>query len=944
MPRLPSELGSALSDPFRWGSPRLFADASPTPNGEEGIPAATSTGDETGPGLLPDEESQWLAAMRTFQLGLYERASQSFAAFASQFPNSPRQAQALNWAAFARGEEALVQNQFFTALTIFDALEREPDLSAEQQLAVATRGAFARLQFGDADGAFSRLLREQGPFRQALDHLEAGREMGGVAAGLLILAEAAWRSGNVVAALNWADRAFSASKHPQDLWEVLSIQLKAFLEQEKFEEALQVAEQMRVLCLQEELADRMPLALSGQAEALRRGGKRPELRRVLQEILRLDGIGNWKHRAVRELTELDREEGRLAEARIRLETYLSAQPDAPRQEPLRLLLGSLLLQIYREVPASATLGAPSGLLAAALSQLDTALASAGSGDLRGRIQFVRGWCLWEQTQSGDPVLSGADRMERMKAAETAFRESELLLTEDPVKQVVSQLKQADLAHARGSDSEALTQYLAVAMASETERSDPSRTSDSRESDRQERRGLRNGDSKLAALDSDAAIPADDATEFPWWEAFPDLVQYAWQQTAVLAVGLTNSAVAERAVRELLRVSQSSSGDLPEVLLIGQTFTRRGDGKRGRDLLARFVDQFPDSPLRADASLLIATSWMRERAWTHALQTLGAWIEKYPEHPSRVRAEFDKAWVQAQMGETEKAVEAFRALASQHAHNPLSLMAQLWLGDHFFGQGDFQRSEQAYSMVSTNRAWAGGGVPHKARLLAAEAAIRGQRHGNARDYLLNLLNDKDTPQELLPSAYFALGNLNMLEITARRGSGLDGYNDALDAFRRVTLFTNTPLVAAAWGRMAECHFQLGTQNPVNYDRATVLFQRVVDHAVADVSTRAKAKVGLGKVAEKRAALLQGVAAQDVLNEAVNHHLDVLTGKVLRAGEVADSWWVREAGMEAARLMEQMGRWREAVAVYTELGQSVPESRSVWEARRLRAQSRLRESDI
>jgi tetratricopeptide (TPR) repeat protein len=445
----------------------------------------------------------------------------------------------------------------------------------------------------------------------------------------------------------------------------------------------------------------------------------------------------------------------------------------------------------------------------------------------------------------------------------------------------------------------------------------------------------------------AAIPEDIGVKISWDEGWSldwlaansGLKDYAWQQSAIVAVATTNGPVADRAVREMLARPDSHRGDIPEILLVSQTMTKRGDGKRGRALLEEFLEKFPDTPLHAEASLLLATSLMREQSWSVALDSLNQWLKLYPDHPSKVRAEFDRAWVQAQLGQTEEAVTAFRTLAVRHASNPLSLMAQLWLGDHFFNQGDFQRSEQAYSMVSTNRAWASGGVPQKARLLAAEAAIRGQRLGNAKEYLLDLLNDKAAPQELLPSAYFALGNLNMLEITSRRDAGVEGYNDALDAFRRVTLFAKTPLMAAAWGRMAECHFQLGTVNPINYDRATMLFQRVVDHPTADVASRAKAKVGLGMVAEKRAALMSGMAAREVLGEAVNHHLDVLTGKVLRAGEVADSWWVREAGMEAARLFEQMGRWREAVGVYGQLLQSVPESRGVWDARLVRAQARL-----
>ena len=68
------------------------------------------------------------------------------------------------------------------------------------------------------------------------------------------------------------------------------------------------------------------------------------------------------------------------------------------------------------------------------------------------------------------------------------------------------------------------------------------------------------------------------------------------------------------------------------------------------------------------------------------------------------------------------------------------------------------------------------------------------------------------------------------------------------------------------------------------------------------------VGYGLVLEKAAESVTGVDRTNLLQAALDKYLDVFdtnVGKNLRDGEVADPWWVKEAGLRALPLIQSLG---------------------------------------
>jgi hypothetical protein len=123
--------------------------------------------------------------------------------------------------------------------------------------------------------------------------------------------------------------------------------------------------------------------------------------------------------------------------------------------------------------------------------------------------------------------------------------------------------------------------------------------------------------------------------------------------------------------------------------------------------------------------------------------------------------------------------------------------------------------------------------------------------------------------------------------------------------------------------------LGAESTNRYAAAAAAFQKVIDSPVADVAERSDAKVGLGRIAK----------AGGQLSQALDHHLDVVYGRFLRPGETLDPQWTREAGLEAALLLEESRRWAEAAKVYERLGELIPTLKPAMEKRAARARGFL-----
>lgn len=822
------------------------------------------------------------AALRSFEGQLWERATQEWDAFLATYPKSELKPEADQRRLYALAELDFLKGDFAAAQRNFATYAAAYPANPRAVLA-AVREAEAALRMDKPDIALVPLGKPDQPFTKAL---AAGTppEIGPVLfRGLLVRAEAQTIRTNAADADATLVEAEKFATTPEEKW-VRWRRLTVLRSDSGNTNALPAATALLALSNADPaLASRRAETASLVGKLRLKFGQPKEAAEAFAQNVAAGTATEYLKEATVKLAELDLAGGNLLLARQRLDSFISAQPQDPEINSLYLRLGQGLFRLYLQQGTNAE--AATSLTLAAQS-FQTALTNGPAKELVGPLNLGRGWCLWQEGQR----LNSADRI---REAETNFLVAAVALPHG-VDQAVARFKAGDCLAFRKDWAGATTNYLAAAR---------------------------------------------DYQDVP--DAAP-LAEPALQQAVFAATEAGDLANGQMAAGALLELNPRGEAVAQSTLLVGQALSLRGRDVESSSLLEGFLKRFPDAPLNAEIKLTLVSARLRSGDWTNAVTELDRWIAVHTNHPSLPRAESDRWFAATRAGLITNAIEQVQALAARYPTNPIVLTAQLALAADFYSQGDFARAETACVSVVTNAVWKGTESWYRAKLLAAESARRRQAWANASTNLFELLNDVALPDALVPSAFFALGELHLERPPEPGAQPLAKFRDALDAFTRAGQFTNSTVAPAAVGKMADCHLQLATLSTNSYEVAAGLYRRVAAWPGLELAPRCKATIGLGIVAEKVAALRPGNEAAALLGEATDRYLDVVHGKLLRPGETADAWWLKEAGREAGRLLEARGQWSQAVALYEQLGRELPALRPTWEARAAEARKR-RSSD-
>jgi TolA-binding protein len=379
------------------------------------------------------------------------------------------------------------------------------------------------------------------------------------------------------------------------------------------------------------------------------------------------------------------------------------------------------------------------------------------------------------------------------------------------------------------------------------------------------------------------------------------------------------------------------GDYSErsLFVFGQALGHAGKPSEARELFAGFEKRFPTSPLLPEVELAVIRTFEREGNWTEALGRYDRWVGLYTNHASLPAAQFDRAWVSFLAGNETNAFKLFTNFVVEFRTSELAPQAQYWIADHFYRLGgtNYVKAEENYQKVFQNTNWPTTTLSFQARLMAGRAAFGRQGYADARGYFLWMITNG--PPSLVPEALSALGDTLMRYSEAPGGistNALENYRQALTAFEKITQSYPTNRVAPlAWGQMGVCYLQLASADPRQYANALNAYTNVLKSDLADVTARSIALVGMGTVLEKQAEQASEPEKTALLNEAIAKYLQVVEGKMLREGETADLFWVKEGAMAAARLARDQKRWDTAESLYFKLKDLDPTQRKTWDLR-------------
>lgn len=851
--------------------------------------------------LLPAARAQdaetraFHAAAKAFQDGFMERAEKEFADFVVKHPASPRLLDAI----LLQARAAFKRQNFKGAVELLNTHLPQAGELADQYRYWLAEIYFENGQFQQAADAFALLLQE---FPNSARRLEASY---GEAQARFKLRE--WP--RVTALLLKPDGDFqkiSLTRTSNDELVVRGHLLlaEALLEQRNFAMAestlMRLAERKLtaelnwrrqfLLCRVQLAGQRLPVALAsttnlvalaaGQAGWLAasyalQGQVLEGLNRFADAVAayernQAEGIPAERRReAFLKIIELTLAQGKIDEAAAKLGKYFTAQPGDAASDVALLTVGELRLQQHFAAPPATNGVAGTNFLQQALGYFDKLIKDFPHSPQLGKAKLQRGWCLLTDGKAAESQAAFQSAVELLPPSEA---------------QAVARFKLGDLQFQQRDYTNALANYRRV------------------------------------------------LADYGWLprvkKELSDRALYQILQASVAVGDLTGAG---DAIQKILAAPGGSAYADRSVLLYGQGVAGLDDPAKARVVYTDFLARFPGSPLRPEVELAVARTFENEGSWPAALARYDGWVLRFPTNDSLPRAEFQRAYATSRAGQETNALVLFKNFIARFPAHPLAPRAQNWVGDYFYSAENSVEAERNYQLLFQNTNWLAGELQFQARFKAGRAALTRQSYANAIDYFTNLINHAQCPPALVAETFFIYGDTIIARPSAESAGPLVKFEEAIVIFSRIPqLFPNDPNTPRAWGRIADCHFQLGRQDPRRYTNALENYQKVVAAPLADVAARSQAVVGQGNV-WKAQAQLAGTAAPALWQGALDQYLNVVYGSNLREGEKPDPFWVKEAALAAAKIAESQKKWERAIDLYRRLQQLVPPLRAGLEKR-------------
>ena len=427
---------------------------------------------------------------------------------------------------------------------------------------------------------------------------------------------------------------------------------------------------------------------------------------------------------------------------------------------------------------------------------------------------------------------------------------------------------------------------------------------------------------------------EDYADFP--RVRSTFLDQALYQQLRAAIAVTNQPVAEGAVRRILEWFPESFYSSRAVLLHGTELQRLGQPAEARERFQALLDRFPQSDLAPQVHLAIARTYRQEANLAGAARQYADWLRRFPTNSARADVEFEHAAFSHLTGGTN-ALPLFTNFVARFTTHSNAPLAQLWIGDHFFNQGQagLAEAEKNYQLLFQNTNWPDSELKHQARLGAGRSAYLRHNYKDATNYFVTLVNDERVARDIQASAFFALGDTYLSSSQEDQVPiAADPIGDAIIAFSRITNATHFPdsrIASSAVGRIGDCLLQRAgkTKDARQLELAAEAYQKAMNWPGAEVETRSLAEVALGVVREK----------QGRPKDALDHWSNVFYRKNLRPGEDASLEQIKLAGENLGRLREERGEWAQAIAIYESMQQLFPPLRSALQLKLNRARQMI-----
>ncbi len=566
---------------------------------------------------------------------------------------------------------------------------------------------------------------------------------------------------------------------------------------------------------------------------------------------------SFQRRAILKITELDLKQNKLPDAAQRLENFLERFPTPEPADLAMLTLGEIRLKQALSGSYTNLTGGQTNLFESALAEFNKVLTQFTNSPLIGKAYLDKGWCLWSQGKIAESQDAFRSAVERLPFSE---------------EQAEARFKWADTQFAARDFADAITNYNSIAA-------------------------------KYISL------PEAKARNF---------IERALYQSGRAALEGRDVVAATSALKNILEWYPEGFAGPSALLLTGQGLAEQRDPAGARKLFAEFEDRYPTNDLLPEVRLAIARSYEQEGNWEAAITNYTDWTQAFPHHYLLPQAKFSLATATYKAGHETNALILFTNLITRFPTNELSARAQWWVGDFYFRNGDFVAAENNYQLVYQNTNWPQTELSYQARMMAGQSAMARFAYKQAIPYFTNLMSP-DIPRDLQVQATMAFADATISQDSTNKTEDL---NAAIGSLRTVVVTqSNTPAAALAWGRMADCYFNLGSSDPSQFTNAAAYYRKVFEAPFASGAARNEARFKLGDTLEKQAAQKTGAEQTAALNLALDQYVDAFY-QGLHDPEKPSPLWTKKSGLAAAQLAETLQKWQLEINLYKELKDLIP----------------------
>lgn len=833
-------------------------------------------------GLPPDPTSVFQAGVRLFEDRFYQQAKTTFEEWVDSNPDHSLTKQVQEYILWAGAEQAGQDLDFSTASQFYSQLLRDYPES-KRRLEFAFGEAWSRFQMRQYGRVAELLTDPNAPFPQESIKTETSGDPKATTLrlrGKLLLAET-WlkleeleKSKAVLGAIpDW-------SLSNELVWRLEFLLTQLLLAEGNLTEATQSATRLLAWAGTTESEDWIAESVALKGDVQRANGQMEEALKTYQENLKPKTPENRRREARLKIIELNMLQERTQTVIELLEEMLQAAGSDASVDVVHLTLAEIYLKQYfghDELKPETRIKNPSDLLVSARRHLDSLLKTFPQTSYRGRAQYALGWCLWEQGE--------------YRPCFAAFESASKTL-EKSVEHAESVFKMADILYQSERPKQAMVHYQVLL--------------DEYENYEQVR------------------------------DKLFDQVLYQMLRAAIDAEDLDSASVA---VQKIL--IQYPHGPLAQRsrLLLGQSLVHVERISDAREVFSQMMEQFDDFPLRPEVALALAHTYEQEGEWQMALQAYESWIETYKDHADRIKAEYSRAWVNDRLGNEVQALAQFQQFVRQNAEHALAPRAQMWIGDYFFNLREFEKAETQYRIVATDLQQVSQQQAAQARLMMAKCRFLLSDYDGAIGILdpwnpFKTKKDTETTaiealealgKDFAGEALLCLGDAYFERAIRSNPPNQDDVDKARTSYLNVyAVVMPNRWEARAWGRFGDLFYFLGD----DYQEAFGAYEQASKYENLSISMRSELDVSMGRVKERMSESASGADQRRLLDEALEHYLDVVYMKNLPRGVTPDAFWIREAGVNALKIFEITKNWEQAEIFSNYLTELLPASGDEW----------------